>query len=83
MTTPQDDGGAGPKPLDGSGLVFPVRFDSMSLGLTLRDYFAGQAIVGVLSSLSYAHAEKYDGWAVESAYRIADHMLAARRKAAP
>lgn len=62
-------------------------------GMTLRDYFAGQAIAGVIRSTVEADSaavlsESADatGLAIEqviarSAYEIADAMLAAREKA--
>jgi len=47
-------------------------------GMTLRDYFAGQALVGIIAS------DCSDKMAVEPraklAYRIADAMLAEREK---
>ena len=45
-------------------------------GMTLRDYFAGQALVGMLSEgRSNSNAKN---WMPEEAYEIADAMLAAR-----
>jgi hypothetical protein len=74
------------------GPAFPWRYmdrDSMGQevtreqgeGMTLRDYFAGQALVGtVLSHLSQGGIT-YDSTA-RDAYRYADAMLAAREKGA-
>lgn len=49
-------------------------------GLTLRDYFAGQALIGILGSrhgfLVDVGTENAPGWA----YQVADAMLAARGK---
>ena len=48
-------------------------------GMTLRDYFAGQALAGILS---YPDAHLVAGTASQaagSAYQIADAMLAARK----
>lgn len=49
-------------------------------GMTLRDYFAGQALIGVLSSrngfLIDVGVESAPGWA----FQIADAMLAERDK---
>ena len=46
-------------------------------GMILRDWFAGQALVGMLASEAgippYANS-----WAAERAYQMADAMLAAR-----
>ncbi len=47
-------------------------------GMTLRDWFAGQALQGVLASLQIPH--QWDEIA-QSAYRGADAMLAARKEA--
>lgn len=50
-------------------------------GMTLRDYFAGQALAGLLSS--EAHPRSIGSWTnhdgrAQHAYRAADAMLAAR-----
>jgi hypothetical protein len=45
---------------------------SLSLGMTLRDWFAGQALSGML-----AYGEEYEPFA-ERAYLIADMMIKAR-----
>lgn len=46
---------------------------SSQLGLTLRDYFAGQALAGIQARFDYT--PKY---AAEQAYSLADAMLKAR-----
>lgn len=47
--------------------------------MTLRDYFAGQALVGLLASTNYdKNPHGYTGDVSRSAYAIADAMLAAR-----
>jgi hypothetical protein len=58
-------------------------------GLDLRDYFAGQALVGIiLSALSgqpggtFSHAANWQSMAAR-AYEVADHMLKARAGPAP
>lgn len=51
--------------------AFPSRGDANNAGMTLRDYFAGQALVG-LASYHGVHA------GAEDAYFIADAMLRAR-----
>lgn len=64
------------------GAAFPnqIGVTTCDSGMTLRDYFAGQALVGILSS-------KNGGWFGEAkdqvfqtraAYAYADSMLAAR-----
>ena len=57
--------------LDSSGYGLSMR----DPGMTLRDYFAGQAIVMCLKDMN----KPYWGWARE-AYEIADAMLAERVK---
>lgn len=61
-------------------------------GMSLRDWFAGQAMTAIISSsgvtpkvdLSEMPWVKqgigYNAWAAEAAYRVADAMLAARAK---
>ena len=48
-------------------------------GMTLRDYFAGQALQGVLSSLAPGEWMNY-GDASEHAYHFADAMIQERNK---
>jgi hypothetical protein len=62
---------------------------SPAQGLDLRDYFAGQALVGIiLSALSgqpggtFSHAANWQAMAAR-AYEAADHMLKARAGPAP
>lgn len=61
--------------LDSSG-------DGLSMrdpGMTLRDWFAGQALAGMLAS--EAGIPPYsNSWAAERAYQMADAMLAARKE---
>ena len=49
-------------------------------GMTLRDYFAGQALVGLVQDDGYA-SPAWPGNMVADAYKIADAMLAARKEA--
>jgi len=46
-----------------------------SEGMTLRDYFAGQALAGILSAANFGNAKD---WIGQRAYEYADAMLAAR-----
>ena len=47
-------------------------------GMSLRDYFAGQALTGLLAANTQ---ERYDEeWMAVSAYSISDAMLAEREK---
>ena len=57
------------------GQAFPSVTD---LGMTLRDYFAGQAMQGMLAACtgwSAAHQERLS----EASYSMADEMLKVRR----
>ena len=60
------------------GPAFPVqglRGPDVSDGMTLRDWFAGQALKGMLASSEYTGTcEEFAGWA----YQHADAMLAER-----
>ena len=61
------------------GTAFPTDYDRRGGGMSLRDWFAGQALVGLL-------AQETEEWGNESevnariAYRSADAMLAERQK---
>jgi len=61
-----------------SGQAFPSYADSSS-GMTLRDYFAGQAIINVMlgdEDMERTSVEDIAKWA----YKIADAMLEVREK---
>lgn len=49
-------------------------------GLTVRDWFAGQAITGWLAQFPEAHDSGNQTYVAEYAYKIADAMLAERSK---
>lgn len=54
-------------------------------GMTLRDYFAGQALAGLISTGKTPSAPKFKGqtgsqWFASEAYGYADAMLAEREK---
>jgi len=58
------------------GPAFPVEGFEKDEGMSLRDYFAGQALIGIV-----AHNNGLGGiWekAAEHAYRAADAMIEAR-----
>jgi hypothetical protein len=66
---------------NGGGPAFPLRNTDPDdyipfPGMTLRDYFAGQALIGMLA----AKGIYYDEVAVKNAYRYADAMLAERER---
>lgn len=57
----------------------------INTGMTLRDYFAGQAMVGILGDRRYSDVGNEAACAAEIARyagRIADEMLAERQSAA-
>lgn len=63
------------------GPAFPCRDEDFNFkGMSLRDWFAGQAIAGALADdnddLEHADWDACAGYA----YRLADAMLAARKK---
>jgi hypothetical protein len=67
MTTNKDGGPAFPQGDDGS----------WGTGMTLRDWFAGQALAGLLAC-GEAHDEHTDSVTAGAAYKMADAMLTAR-----
>ena len=77
---------------DSGGFVFPANFTVGNVsrtegGMTLRDWFAGQALNGILPARDpqgrNAFNECDPGQIAEWAYRQADAMLAARAEVAP
>ena len=70
MSTPINDGGP----------AFPVA-ETIHVygpnGMTLRDYFAGQALAGILASANFGNVKD---WIGTKAYEVADSMLAARER---
>lgn len=70
---------------DTGGPAFPIsipgRGDNGAEGMSLRDYFAGQALTGMLASAPVADRSKpnHKGWAA-NAYAFADAMIAERKK---
>lgn len=60
-------------------------YGAAALGMSLRDYFAGQALAGMTSRLDADRVRRYftghyDGREASVAYVIADTMLAERAK---
>ena len=57
----------------------PSGDDRDNNGMTLRDWFAGQALVGWIASTRDPEASEWDGtWWARKAYETADAMLKAR-----
>jgi hypothetical protein len=53
-------------------------------GMTLRDYFAGQALVGLLASSTFTNGgDGFEEFIANKADNIADAMLTARQKGTP
>jgi len=71
MSAPTNDGGPA-FPMTGEE-CHNLRYSQP--GMTLRDYFAGQALAGIMSGKYSSNAEK---WVPEEAYKIADGMIAVR-----
>lgn len=70
------------------GPAFPCGGDLYS-GMSLRDYFAGQALAGICAAwphMKHPKEAEYGGWVPPAdhvgywAYRLADAMLAEREK---
>ncbi|OZI39007.1 hypothetical protein CEG14_05580 [Bordetella genomosp. 1] len=72
--------------INDGGPAFPhtrVHFDTSGTrkdGMTLRDYFAAQALAGLAGRKFHAGdaGDGYAEWAASMAYEFADAMLAAR-----
>lgn len=65
---------------DNGGPAFPIRATDThdtTPGMTLRDYFAGQALAGFTSTMGEVETPYWDLLA-RDAYHAADAMLAAR-----
>ena len=66
--------------LDPFGTLLPPNGQATYSGMTLRDYFAAEAMKGLLSRklTEDAHGRAFVEWASEFAYEQADEMLKAR-----
>ena len=63
--------------IDISGPAFPVGLDCDQYGMTLRDWFAGQALVGlIINPETGGHVQDF----AKCAYNYADAMLKEREK---
>jgi len=63
--------------INDGGPAFPTRYHEDMHGMTLRDWFAGQALAGLLAC-GEAHDEHTDSVTAGAAYKMADAMLTAR-----
>ena len=61
--------------INDGGTAFPD--DRSQVGMTLRDYFAGQALAGILASANFGNTKD---WIGAKAYETADSMIAARER---
>lgn len=71
--------------IDDGGAAFPFvptdisNADMLSAGMTLRDWFAGQALAGMLAS-SENHWTNWPDHPALQAYEVADVMLVVRKR---
>jgi hypothetical protein len=63
--------------IDEEGGVYSITHDQQSLGMSLRDYFAAQAMQAEMSKWKDGHEDGYEGIA-ELCYCMADAMIRAR-----
>ena len=69
--------------IDDGGPAFPAHdlsdgiCNQSSHGMTLRDYFAGQALAGILGQ-KWAEGST-DGTVTKACYQLADHMITTRK----
>ena len=90
MSKPQDGGPAFPRRpyvgRDCEGMVPDDSFSRGTPGMSLRDYFAGQSLAGLLAAPGTGRTEqfaRYRDWCqdiADSCYSIADAMLTERQK---
>jgi hypothetical protein len=72
------------KPINDGGSAFPMGYhpegnNADHIGMSLRDWFAGMAMQGLLSKDYYSFMSDLDD-AVIHAYKVADAMIAERKK---
>ena len=70
----------------GGGPTFPIpgsEYSTTDYGMTLRDWFAGQALTGVMAACANdtrGQSEPHEAMFARKAYAIADAMLSERAK---
>lgn len=64
------------------GPAFPTPMEIAGSGMTLRDYFAAQAMAAAIINSDHASVtiEEIGGWIGSYAYTVADALLEARDK---
>lgn len=62
--------------INDGGAAFPNAYYSKLYGMTLRDYFAGQALISLLNQDGMTHYN--DKVTVRNAYLVADEMIKQR-----
>jgi hypothetical protein len=82
MTNIDDGGPAFPRPMVGSG---SSNATSEQDGMSLRDWFAGQALQGMFAHVAGNHVDEMADGAIrkpfhKAAYAMADLMLEARKE---
>lgn len=68
--------------LNNGGPAFPVPYEYMGAGMTLRDYFAARMMIRELGEEIRPHQDYNYRNAAIRAYRMADAMLAERKEIA-
>jgi hypothetical protein len=83
MSVANNGGPAFPRPIGFNGLTNHEEHEVSDAqgGMTLRDYFAAQALTGVVSVLAFARQDIVWPDVAERCYELADAMLAERERA--
>lgn len=79
MNTPPKDGGpAFPRP----AVITPqgVYVSESEIGMSMRDWFAGQALAGILASRHYSQTQLAVDGIAKTLFEMADAMLKARQQ---
>lgn len=78
-----DGGPAFPDPMRGAPSSVVNQYpDIQPTGLTIRDWFAGQALAGILATntLGHEHLDCPEDWLASACYLISDAMIAERSR---